>query len=524
MTMVAQDDEVFVPPFQKIYFSDEMVSKYEPLVSAMEVVAELGDTDEEAWKDYQYHLGKYRSFEWCSNWDGKRYDIVFYGVSGYTGYLMMQYLLRVALKKNPEPFTFAFAGRTPSKVQDCRDRNFAGTQWADTPILQMSYDDVFSVIDLVKSARTIINVAGPYMLTQGEVMIDCAIQMGTHYCDISGEIPWTLRLVDLHKHALAKGVHVIPSSASAGGYPDLMVFLMAQRMRDEYGEELRKAVCYQTGGGAAAGSSGGTLKTRTVMSSAGDEVRKKMADPFSLGGFIPSRDRWGIKYCDIEKGTGKVTSKLRGEDMDANMSKISEDKKLGIWRGPFVYSYFDTRIVRRSNMLFADLCNRPYGQNLCFMEYAILPTEALMAAAAAKEATKAEGGAAAAPKAAGGVGVEAEKAALEAAGKYFKEGDGPKLEDLDDAWVGYFGYAETVSGKEIKCSFVGRDGYFETARVAVEMALTLCFDYDKLECRGGVLTPTVSGGKVLAQRIIASGSKFKMGDWHSGAECSPPPY
>ena len=32
--------------------------------------------------------------------------------------------------------------------------------------------------------------------------------------------------------------------------------------------------------------------------------------------------------------------------MDANMSKISEDKHLGIWRGPNVYSYFDTRIVR----------------------------------------------------------------------------------------------------------------------------------------------------------------------------------
>ena len=29
------------------------------------------------------------------------------------------------------------------------------------------------------------------------------------------------------------------------------------------------------------------------------------------------------------------------------MSKISEDKHLGIWRGPNVYSYFDTRIVRR---------------------------------------------------------------------------------------------------------------------------------------------------------------------------------
>ena len=32
------------------------------------------------------------------------------------------------------------------------------------------------------------------------------------------------------------------------------------------------------------------------------------------------------------------------------------------------YSYFDTRIVRRSNALFADLANQPYGKELCFQD------------------------------------------------------------------------------------------------------------------------------------------------------------
>merc|ERR1712113_227555 len=116
-------------------------------------------------------------------------------------------------------------------------------------------------------------------------------------------------------------------------------------------------------------------------------------------------------------------------------------------------------------------------------------------------------------KGGGGVSVDAERAALEAAGKYYKQGEGPPLEDLDDAWVGYFLWAETESGREIKANFLGRDGYFETARVAIEMALTLIFDKDKLAFRGGVLTPTVSGGEHLAKRMIDSGVKFKMGDW-----------
>lgn len=510
-----------MPPFKKIYYSDEMVMKYEPLAKALRKLNETNGKDEEAKEQYNIHLERYKSFDWCNTWDGNKYDIVFYGVSGYTGYLMMEYLKRVALKRNPEPFTFAFAGRTPSKVQAMRDKEFGGTKWEDTPVLQMSYDDPFSIINLVKSARCIINVAGPYMLTQGELMIDCCVQMGVHYCDISGEIPWTKRILDLHKEAEKTGSFIIPSSASAGGFPDLGTFLCAKKMREEYNEELRKVVCYCTGGGAAAGSSGGTLKTRAAMASGGDETRKMMGDPFALGGFVPDRDRNGIKFCNIEFGTGKVTTKVRAEDLDANMSKITEDKKLGIWRGPNVYSYFDTRIVRRSNMLLADLGNCPYGKSLNFMQYAMLPTEALLAQKAAKESGA--GAPVDSVAKAGGGGVEAERAALEAAGKYYKEGEGPPLEELDDAWVGFFLYAESEKGHEVRCNFIGRDGYFETARVAIETAMCLCFDREKLPYRGGVLTPAVACGTFLVQRMIDSGVRFKMGGWFGPEHHNPPP-
>lgn len=41
---------------------------------------------------------------------------------------LQEYLKRVSLKRTPEPFTFCFAGRTPSRVAELRDREFAGTQ------------------------------------------------------------------------------------------------------------------------------------------------------------------------------------------------------------------------------------------------------------------------------------------------------------------------------------------------------------------------------------------------------------
>merc|ERR1712190_77392 len=165
------------------------------------------------------------------------------GMSGYSGYLMMEYLKRVTLKRRKADFTFAFAGRSVAKVAEMREREFAGTPWEDTPILSASFDDVVSIIDLVKSARVIVNCAGPYMLTEGEILIDACIWCKTDYIDISQEIPWTLRIKELHKYAVDANVMVVPSCAS-NAYSDLGVMMLAKKIRDDYGESVRSATCY----------------------------------------------------------------------------------------------------------------------------------------------------------------------------------------------------------------------------------------------------------------------------------------
>merc|ERR1719203_2311468 len=211
--------------------------------------------DEDVRKEYHVHLTRFQNFSWYGRSDGPKYDIIFYGVSGYTGYLMMEYLKRTAIPKNPEKFTFAFAGRTVSKVAEMRDREFMGTPYEDTPILRCSYDDIVSVIDLAKSAYCIVNVAGPYMLAQGETLIDACCYMGTHYCDVSGEIPWTLRAMDIHEHAKKGQCLISPSAAVAGAYPDLLVMALRNKLWEDTGKELRRATIYARGGGAGGGTS-----------------------------------------------------------------------------------------------------------------------------------------------------------------------------------------------------------------------------------------------------------------------------
>lgn len=100
------------------------------------------------------------------------------------------------------------------------------------------------------------------------------------------------------------------------------------------------------------------------------------------------------------------------------------------------------------------------------------------------------------------------------------------MEELESAWCGVFMWGQSEKGNEVKLSMVGRDGYFETCRVAVETAMCLRFDRDKLQFQGGVLNTTVACGTHLLKRLRNDdkGIKFKMGEWHDESEWCPPPF
>merc|ERR1719161_2993949 len=127
--------------------------KYPPLAEALKNQDKAPEEKkEEAQQEVNKAMQGFFDTSWCSKWDYKKYDLVIYGTSGYTGYLMMEYLKRQALPKGKEKFSVALAGRSYEKVEAARDRVFAGTPWEDLPILICKYDDLVSVIDLCKSA------------------------------------------------------------------------------------------------------------------------------------------------------------------------------------------------------------------------------------------------------------------------------------------------------------------------------------------------------------------------------------
>ena len=89
-----------------------------------------------------------------------------------------------------------------------------------------------------------------------------------------------------------------------------------------------------------------------------------MGDPFALGGTV---------------GDGK-----RPEDSDKVLAKVEYFPEFDGWSGPFTYAFYDTRLIRRSNWLLADLGEDPYGRHLNYSEHLLFPSEQV-----AKEVTSA---------------------------------------------------------------------------------------------------------------------------------------
>ena len=447
----------------------------------------------------------------------RKYHVIIYGVSGYTGRLILEYIKRHV---KDEGFTFACAGRTPAKVEAVLAEVFAGHPLlGKIDVIRASLDNVFDIERMVHECRVVVNVAGPFMLTGGEALVEACIEYDTDYVDVNGEIPYAARLLEWHEPALKAAVHVVPCAAYAGGMPDLGAFWTVKRLRETFGEETRRCRGYLSteGNVAALAPSGGTLATRAAMATSTKKDRAAMANNFSLG--------------------GRVHGGHRDEDQDAFLNQILYDDTRQCWLAPHQYAFFETRVVRRANMLSMQLrdvwcARRPaarrrdhrapsspgfsesehrggesrafrYGRDFNFTCFLDVPDEKV-----ARDIKKTAASS------------RAEVKELEQQGKLYKAGEGPPIEELLDerdvpkVSTTYAFIAEgAVTGRKFETSFTGGDGYYETAHMAVEVALSLALHRPRVAARvrGGVLTPAISCGEVLFERLTASGFKYAEG-------------
>jgi len=368
-------------------------------------------------------------------------DIVVFGVTGFVGRLVAEYLAEHA----PAGVTVGLAGRSPEKLEQLAEE--LGVDW---PLVMADTSDEASLAAMASGARVVATTVGPYW-PAGLKLVNACIAAGTHYLDLTGEILFVHESISRHDRAGAAGARIVHSCGFDSVPSDLGVLML-----HEAGGKLSDTTLVVKA--LKGGLSGGTLAS---LKGQIDEVRrngaarKTMLDPNALA---PGREPVG----------------------ERDLWRITRDPRHG-WIGPFVMASYNTRIVRRSAVLL------DYGPRFRYREISAYsnPVTALVATCGLGAL-------------AGGLVFPPTRRLLERV--LPGPGEGPSDKSRAN---GYFKMEVHADGRVSKVAAKGDPGYAATAVMMGESAL--CAALDQLPDRFGILTPASAMGTALIDRLRAAG-------------------
>lgn len=171
-----------------------------------------------------------------------------FGAAGFTGRLVCEHLVKDYYKKGgggpatagKEEVRWAMAGRDRGKLEGVRqslaDMVGDASVVSAVPIIVADASDDESLARMCREAAVVVNVAGPYA-KYGDGVVRAAVQEGSHYCDITGEVNWVRRMIDAH-HAEAerKGVKVVHCCGYDSVPFDIGALVVVDHIRRELGK------------------------------------------------------------------------------------------------------------------------------------------------------------------------------------------------------------------------------------------------------------------------------------------------
>ncbi|MGK0437356.1 MAG: short subunit dehydrogenase-like uncharacterized protein [Paracoccaceae bacterium] len=376
----------------------------------------------------------------------KKFDIVVYGATGFTGRLVAQYLN--TRYGNGNEVTWAMGARSLEKLQSVRDQLELP---ADTPLVVADSNDTASMQAMVDSTKVIITTVGPYQIYGSELVGLCA-NSGTDYVDLCGESVWMRHMIDAHEAAAKKSGARIVFSCGFDSIPsDLGIFRLQQLAVEKTG-----SACKHISGrvrGMKGTFSGGTAAslTESVKAAKGDpEIFKLAVNPYSL---VPGFE--GVKQ--------------------PNGDKVNYSDELKSWVAPFVMAAINTRNVHRSNALLG----HSYGEGFTYDEMMLTGDGEKGEAIANHVATTNPMAGPDAPK----------------------PGEGPSKEERETGFYDIMYIGDTVDGGKMVLSVKGdRDpGYGSTSKMISESAI--CLFKDASDTVGGIWTTAPALGDKLIKRL-----------------------
>tara|TARA_B100000427_G_scaffold48411_1_gene36382 strand:- start:81 stop:1277 length:1197 start_codon:yes stop_codon:yes gene_type:complete len=390
----------------------------------------------------------------------KKYKIVIFGATGFTGELCAKFM-----SERYSEIPMAIAGRSQEKLEKIKAKHNLSF-----PIIVADAFDVDALDKMCKDAEVVLSTAGPYH-KYGSDLLGACVKNGCHYVDITGESFWIKDMIEKHHtEAGEKGLRIINACGFDSAPSDLGVFYAINQVVGN----VKSVQCFQAWKGEA---SGGTMET--MFSSMDAKLAKGGLGKFSLN---PKNS--------ISENQKKNTS---------DKIKVQKIPHLGGWTGPFVMALPNTRVVRRSAAL-SKTVGKYYGDDFVYSEGAYYSKKG-----AAKKVTFMT-------IALGLIIVSPLRKLLR--GFFRKPGEGPSQEAMDSGFFKSRFLVETQDGfSAFSMSSSGDPGYKMTSRMACESALCLAVENpDELPGGagfGGLLTPSIGLGNVLIKRLKNIGVAFK---------------
>ena len=383
----------------------------------------------------------------------KKYDFIVFGATGFTGKLVVEYLVERYLG-NPE-IKWALAARNLEKLKSvAKSKNVPD----DICLFTADSNDKTSVENLVSKTRCILTVVGPYQLYGNNIIESCA-KSGTDYVDLCGEPGWMHEKInELSDISKESGSRIVFSCGFDSIPFDLGVLFLQNEIIKRFNKpapNVRGRVRAMNGefSGGTAASLGATMSALKEK----PELFAVLANPFALSnGFI-------------------------GPDQPAD-NKPVYDEKLDSWVAPFFMAPINTKNIHRSNVLMDHI----YGENFCYNEMWI-------------QGTGDEG-----------------KAAADFISKSNplsnapQPGEGPSRESRENGNYDLL-FCGDIDDKSIHVSVTGDmdPGYGSTSKMITESAVCLVKECDDL--KGGIYTSASSMGTKLIKRLEDNaGLTFKL--------------
>jgi len=319
---------------------------------------------------------------------------------------------------------------------------------------------------------------GPYA-KYGSHLVEACIEQGADYCDLAGEPQWIRKMIDLNHLAAEKaGVRIVNSCGFDSIPSDLGVFFLQRAIKEKtgsYSNHIKMRLKAMSGT-----LSGGTFASMSnVLQEANSDplVRKVLKNPYGLN---PELENQGDDKPDLQKV-------IYDEDIPAYIS-------------PFMMAGINTKIVRQSHAL----SGFQYGKGFRY-------DEAVISGTGLKGKLRGIGMALSMLPLV--IGKPGSRLRNFLDSKLPDPGEGPNKEQRENGFFNFLLLGKLDDGTIFRAKVTGdRDpGYGSTSKMLGESAVCLAMDKDKTPEITGLLTPSITMGEVLLERLQKNaGLKFSI--------------